>query len=199
LPALYLNCCAAQIGLYFRFTQNFAFKLPFALGPECKQRNLLASGANLMQAAFAIARKIDANSADYRSLPVFHVSMAMVACGTLLQLRQKHEQPGSISRDQLLHACQKLSRVHPMVAMVLSNLERPMGITADIRDFVNSPPTLRQSTQSQDELAGLFDFTEPCFVPDNLDMFTEWIWPEGDWLSGLLMAGPSDSSGSFGV
>ncbi|KAJ9098204.1 hypothetical protein QFC21_004533 [Naganishia friedmannii] len=198
---LYLNCCAAQIGLYFRFTQNFAFRLPFVLGPECRQRNMLSSGGNLMQASHAIAKCIDADSTDYRSLPAFHVSMAMLACGTLLQLRQdpKTEAPESLSKGQLLQVCQKLSHVHPMVAMVVSGLERPMGITADIRDFVHSPPTLQQSTPSQEELAGLFDFTDPSFAPENLEMFTEWIWPEGDWLSGLLLAGANDSSGNLGI
>ncbi|KAJ9117467.1 hypothetical protein QFC22_004317 [Naganishia vaughanmartiniae] len=161
---------------------------------------MLSSGANLMQASHAIVRFINTSSTDYRILPAFHVSMAMLACGTLLQLRQDptNEALDLLSRNELLQASQKLSRVHPMVAMVVSGLERPMGITADIRDFVHSPPSLQHSAQTQEELAGLFDFSDPPFAPEDLGMFTEWIWPDGDWLSGLLMAGANDSSGNFG-
>lgn len=129
--------------------------------------------------------------------------MAMLACGTLLQLRHipKSEAPELLSGDRLSQACQKLSHVHPMVAMVISGLERPMGITADIREFVHSPRPLQEPTQAQGELAELFkyDLVDPIFAQENLEMFTEWIWPEGDWLSGLFPAGANDFFGNVGI
>lgn len=196
--ALYLECCAAQIGLYFRFSHRFAFGLHTVLGPEPRQANIIATGDILLDACQDLARHVKAPIFSYRRFPGFHTSIAVLALGTLLQTAMNAstgsaDRPGRVSPELLASACQNLSRVHPMLASVIARLRKPMEVTLAVSEFAaagRKPRQVDQDVDTQDQ--DLYEALGMPPIADGLDSFTDWIWPaDEDWLSGLLSMDPS--------
>lgn len=195
--ALYLECCASQIGLYFRFTHRFGFDLPFVLGPEPRQANIVATGSVLLQACRDLAKYSNTSGFSYRRVPGFHTSIGVLALGTLLQTAHHTttdvtDATDRITSELLASACQDLSSVHPMLASVISRLRKPLAVTQAVREFAQGDLQSLQIQQQNAEDQSLYDALGMGLIADGMDMFTDWIWPaDEDWLSGLLSLDPS--------
>lgn len=167
------------------------------LGPEPRQANIIATGRVLIQACQDLARYVNASRLNYRCVPGFHTSIAVLALGTLLQTALDASTDSTdgqerVSPDLLTSACQDLSSVHPMLANVISRLQRPFPVTQAVKEFAAAGRKRQQVSQQDIKDQDLYDTLGMPPIADGIDMFTDWIWPaDEDWLSGLLSLDPA--------
>lgn len=161
------------------------------LGPEPRQANVIATGHVLIQACQDYTRYAHTTRLSHRHVPGFHLSIALLALGTLLQGAAgdpaEDDVPGGrLSAEQFADLCLSVSRVHPMMASVIQQLRDPLPITGEARAFFDDGRRHLKAKSEPDALdADLYGFGMPPMT-GGMEMFTDWIWPaDGDWLSGL--------------
>lgn len=164
---------------------------------------MIATGSVLIQACLDLARYIHVSEVNYRRVPGFHTSIAVLALGALLQaspINSTDLAAGRLSAEEITAICQDVSLVHPVLATIIARLQKPLPVTQAMSEFVEDGRKRQQAGHQNHAEQDLYNTFGMPPIADGIDMFTDWIWPaDEDWLSGLLSLDPQATTGVLGA